>query len=202
MDSRTVTDHPVEGIEFFALHMASFGGTTVLWLYFLLGMAGAWLFYSGNLLWIETRRRKANKHQGGTPRQRLDTRLMAAATVGICLGCVCGISLTIVGGKWLNGWADDLTRCHQALYYSAFFTALAWSFWRGARRGPTALERRPTDTVHTAHHPAGMAGSGHQFLGPHIASHSRRGCGSPCRSPGLRLDGPDHGASDSTRARR
>ncbi|HHK4071170.1 PepSY-associated TM helix domain-containing protein [Pseudomonas aeruginosa] len=125
--------------SFFALHMASFGGTTVLWLYFLLGMAGAWLFYSGNLLWIETRRRKANKHQGGTPRQRLDTRLMAAATVGICLGCVCGISLTIVGGKWLNGWADDLTRCHQALYYSAFFTALAWSFWRGAARAAVQL---------------------------------------------------------------
>ncbi len=38
---------------FFALHMGSFGGEPVRWTYFLLTLAGAFLFYSGNLLWVE-----------------------------------------------------------------------------------------------------------------------------------------------------
>lgn len=117
--------------SFFALHMAAFGSTAVLWMYFLLGMAGAWLFYSGNLLWIETRRRKASRQAPGLPEQRLDTRLMAAATVGVCLGCVCGVSLTIVGGKWLHNMVMDLRVWHQIVYYVPFFACIAWAFWRG-----------------------------------------------------------------------
>lgn len=117
--------------SFFALHMASFGGTPVQWMYFLLGLAGAWLFYSGNLLWIETRRKQASKRHPEAPAQRLDTRLMASATVGICLGCVCGISLTIVSGKWLHGHVHNLAAWHQALYYGTFFGCIAWAFLRG-----------------------------------------------------------------------
>lgn len=117
--------------SFFALHMAAFGGTAVQWMYFLLGLAGAWLFYSGNLLWIETRRKSASRRHPGQPVQRRDTRLMASATVGICLGCVCGISLSIVGGKWLHGHVADLDAWHQLLYYGAFFASIAWAFWRG-----------------------------------------------------------------------
>lgn len=125
--------------SFFALHMASFGGTPVQWMYFLLGLAGAWLFYSGNLLWIETRRRQASKRNPEQPTQRLDTRLMAAASIGICLGCVCGISLTIVGGKWLHGHVDHLAAWHQVLYYAAFFGCIAWAFARGAARASVHL---------------------------------------------------------------
>lgn len=117
--------------SFFALHMASFGGAAVQWLYFLLGLAGAWLFYSGNLLWIETRRKRANRQTGEIPVQRLDTRLMASATVGVCLGCVCGISLMMVASKWLSGYVGDLNAWLRALYYVAFFASLAWAFLRG-----------------------------------------------------------------------
>ncbi|MBC9903038.1 PepSY-associated TM helix domain-containing protein [Achromobacter xylosoxidans] len=117
--------------SFFALHMASFGGAAVQWLYFLLGLAGAWLFYSGNLLWIETRRKRANRQTGEIPVQRLDTRLMASATVGVCLGCVCGISLMMVASKWLSGYVGDLNAWLRALYYVAFFVSLAWAFLRG-----------------------------------------------------------------------
>lgn len=125
--------------SFFALHMAAFGGALVQWLYFLLGLAGAWLFYSGNLLWIETRRKATPRGGGTAPAQRLDTRLMAAATVGVCLGCVCGISLTIVGGKWLSGRVADLHALHLTLYYGAFFACIGWAFWRGAARASAAL---------------------------------------------------------------
>ena len=125
--------------SFFALHMASFGGTPVQWMYFLLGLAGAWLFYSGNLLWIESRRRRAPRQGNEVPVQRLDTRLMAAATAGVCLGCMCGISLTIVGGKWLHGHVINLNAWHQILYYAAFFASIAWAFLRGGARASVHL---------------------------------------------------------------
>ncbi|NML26209.1 PepSY domain-containing protein [Zoogloea sp. G-4-1-14] len=124
--------------SFFALHMAAFGGTLVQWMYFLLGLAGAWLFYSGNLLWIETRRRKAPRQGGELPAQRRDARLLAAGTVGVCLGCVGGISLTLVGGKWLHDHVEDLNAWHWGLYYAAFFASIAWAFRRGA--GKAAVE--------------------------------------------------------------
>ena len=118
--------------SFFALHMAAFGGATVKWLYFLLGLAGAWLFYSGNLLWVESRRKRASRQSSELPVQRRDTRLMAAASVGVCVGCICGISLSIVAGKWLYGHVSDLNAWHKGLYYIAFFAAIAWAFVRGA----------------------------------------------------------------------
>lgn len=125
--------------SFFALHMASFGGAATQWIYFLLGMAGAWLFYSGNLLWVESRRKAARKEQASPPVQRRDTRIMASATVGVCLGCICGISLTIVGGKWLYGHVANLNAWHTALYYAAFLGAIAFSFWRGPARAAVVL---------------------------------------------------------------
>jgi uncharacterized iron-regulated membrane protein len=130
--------------SFFALHFGTFGGTPVQWMYFLLGLAGAWLFYSGNLLWVETRRIKAARDDDGShypPAQRRDARWMAAATVGICLGAVCGISLTIVAAKWLHGRVDDLNAWHQVLYYAVFFGALAWAFGIGAARAAIHLLR-------------------------------------------------------------
>src|SRR3546814_19255437 len=39
--------------SFFALHFGNYGSAPVRWSYFFLGLAGAFLFYSGNLLWIE-----------------------------------------------------------------------------------------------------------------------------------------------------
>jgi len=125
--------------SFFALHMASFGDVAVKWMYFLLGLAGAWLFYSGNLLWVESRRRRAQPRAGGAPSQRLDCRLMASATVGVCLGCLCGVSLMTVAQKWLHGHGLDLAYWTRALYYAAFFLALAWSFRAGAARASVHL---------------------------------------------------------------
>jgi len=125
--------------SFFALHMAAFGGTAVQWMYFLLGLAGAWLFYSGNLLWVESRRKMKPRQAETLPGQRLDTRLMASATVGVCLGCICGVSLTIVGGKWLHGLVSDMNAWHPILYYAAFFSAITWAFVRGAAQAAIHL---------------------------------------------------------------
>ncbi len=116
---------------FFALHFATFGGDIVRVCYFLLGLAGAFLFYSGNLLWIESRRRTERKN-GGPVSQKKSTRLMAAATIGVCMGAVCAISITIVVGKWLNGHVADIDAWHNGVYYSVFLTSVVWSFIRGA----------------------------------------------------------------------
>lgn len=128
--------------SFFALHMASFGGAVVQWMYFFLGLAGAWLFYGGNLLWVESRRkaqRKALPAGAAMPAQRRDTVLMAAATVGVCLGCVAGVSLTLAAGKWLQGASDNLLAWHQGIYYAVFFGSIGWAFWRGAARAAVHL---------------------------------------------------------------
>lgn len=125
--------------SFFALHMAAFGGSIVHWLYFLLGLAGAWLFYSGNLLWVESRRRKARKDDDVAPVQRRDTRLMASATVGVCLGSICGISLMLVAAKLLSPFIENINDWFKPLYYTTFFASIAWAFWRGGARASVRL---------------------------------------------------------------
>ncbi|UCZ57321.1 PepSY domain-containing protein [Desulfurispirillum indicum] len=125
--------------SFFTLHFGTYGGTPVRWIYFLLGLAGAWLFYSGNLLWIEARRRRTPRTQSAVPRQSRSLLIMAALTVGVSLGCVAGISATIVAGKWLHGHVTDMGLWHQIVYYTCFFAAIGWAFLRGPARASTEL---------------------------------------------------------------
>ncbi|CAO3437796.1 PepSY-associated TM helix domain-containing protein [Azospirillum doebereinerae] len=123
---------------FFSLHFGSFGGGTVRWGYFFLGLAGAFLFYSGNLLWIESRRKTERRH-GGPVAQSRATALMAAGTVGVSLGCIAGLSLTIAAGKWLHGVVEDLNGWHDGVYHAVFLGACAWAFGRGAARAGVEL---------------------------------------------------------------
>jgi len=123
---------------FYGLHSGQYEGATITWAYFFLGFSGAWLFYSGNLLWIETRRKKARKG-GELPEQRRDTYWLGAGTVGVCLGCVAGLSLTIVAAKWLYGRVDDLNHWHEYIYYAVFFGSVVWAFAWGAARSAVHL---------------------------------------------------------------
>ena len=117
--------------SFFALHFGTFGGETVRWGYFLLGLAGAFLFYSGNLLWIESRRRP-RRGRAEAPAQSRSTRVMAALTVGICLGCVAGLSAAIVANRWLQGVFIDVNDWTRGVYYLVFTIAVAIALRRGA----------------------------------------------------------------------
>ncbi|WP_329740999.1 PepSY-associated TM helix domain-containing protein [Dyella sp. A6] len=151
----------------YALHFGDYGNALVQWLYLLLGLGGAFLFYSGNLLWIETRRRRQQAEQ------RRSSRLMARATVGVCIGVCVAISSAAVAAQWLprlglsvdNGerwacfvswalcllWACLRTPAQAArelLWLAAVVTAMvplahgmatgAW-FWRSAAAGQTAI---------------------------------------------------------------
>jgi hypothetical protein len=53
--------------SFFALHFGNFGGAPVRWAYFFLGLAGAFLFYSGNLFCADSRHKR-----GCRPLRRLE----------------------------------------------------------------------------------------------------------------------------------
>lgn len=123
---------------FFALHFASFGGYWVDWGYFLLGLAGAALFYTGNLLWIETRRRRA-RQAGQQPEQTRTSRILGALSVGVCLGCVTGISLSLASAKWLHGWGLPSQNWHITAYYLVFLACVGWALWRGAARAAVDL---------------------------------------------------------------
>jgi uncharacterized iron-regulated membrane protein len=120
-------------VPMFSLHFGSYGGSLMRWVYFAFGVSGAFLFYSGNLLWVEKRR----KNQA--TQQRRSTRLMAAATVGVCLGSVAGVCFAIVAGKWLFAAAENINSAYLAVYYAVFLAALAWAFWRGAARAGAEL---------------------------------------------------------------
>lgn len=123
--------------SFFALHFGSFGGDVTAWLYFLLGLGGAFVFYSGNLLWIESRR-KLQRRDPGPPPQNRSAHVMGALSVGVCLGCVIGISLTIVVAKWLHG-VSGLAGWHMAIYYAVFSASIVWALLRGAARSASEL---------------------------------------------------------------
>lgn len=122
---------------FFMLHFGSFGGNTVRWMYLLMGLAGAMLFYTGNLLWIESRRKKDRGN--GPVVQTRSARALGHLTVGVSLGCVAGISATLAATKWLPARVDDLAAWHQGIYYAVFVAAVAWAFARGAGRGAVEL---------------------------------------------------------------
>jgi uncharacterized iron-regulated membrane protein len=122
----------------YALHFGSYGGAPVQWGYFFLGLAGAFLFYSGNLLWIESRR-KSQRTPEQSVTQKRSTGFMASLTVGVALGCINGISLSLAAGKWLNGHVADMHAWHASIYYTVFLGSIAWAFVRGAPRAAVDL---------------------------------------------------------------
>ena len=104
-----------------ALHFVSFGGFLAKWVYFFLGLAGAFLFFSGNLLWIETRRKRRQFEQPATG------RFLARLTMGVCLGCIAGVSAAFLASRGLAELPDraDLT---EMAYYAVFFASILWVF--------------------------------------------------------------------------
>lgn len=121
--------------SFFALHFGNFGGAPVRWTYFLLGLAGAMLFYTGNLLWVESRRQRERK--AGLPEQTRATRILGALTTGVPLGCVAGISTTIAAAKPF-GYEMSMGQ-HSAIYYSVFAAFMVLALLRGPARSGVEL---------------------------------------------------------------
>lgn len=78
------------------LHFANFGGYTVRWIYFLLGLTGAVMIASGSILFMVKRRQRAlNEFAGATPYvYRAVDILNVSAISGLLIACV--------GYFWIN----------------------------------------------------------------------------------------------------
>lgn len=125
----------------FSLHFGSFGGDTVRILYVLLGLSGALLFYTGNLLWIETRTKRARRPQDAPAMEERPrhVRVVSALTLGVCLGCAAALPATLALAHWLAPMVGDLDALHQGVYYALFSACIAWALWRGTARAAPGL---------------------------------------------------------------
>jgi uncharacterized iron-regulated membrane protein len=112
----------------YALHFGEYGNAWVRWLYFLMGLGGAFLFYSGNLLWLESRRKRHQAQQG---RAQVN---MARATVGVCIGLCVAVSVAFVATQWLEtvgpqrGWSID-----AGVRWACFAAWIACALWAALR---------------------------------------------------------------------
>jgi len=131
-DGRVLATHvgaqqSINGISnsaMYALHFGSYGGRTVRWLYFALGLAGAFLFYSGNLLWIESRRKRRHVDQP------LRTRIMARATIGVCVGTCMGISGAFAATLLAARLGIDTATTQPIACYGLFLGSCIYAFAR------------------------------------------------------------------------
>ena len=110
----------------YALHFGEFGNGVVVWLYFLLGLGGAFLFYSGNLLWIESRRKRRQPQQ---PRSGVN---MARATVGVCIGLCVAISVAFASALVLERVAPSAV--DHGIRWACFGSWAACALWAALRR--------------------------------------------------------------------
>lgn len=110
-----------------ALHYGAYGDLGVRIVYLLAGLAGAFVFYSGNLLWIESRRKLRQAEQ---PRVH---RLLAQATVGVCIGCCVGISAMFISALL---WPE---RAVSITFYAVFAACIAWALVRPPVRAAIEL---------------------------------------------------------------
>ncbi|MFT8736322.1 MAG: PepSY-associated TM helix domain-containing protein [Zymomonas mobilis] len=118
---------------FFALHFGNFGGLLVRWGYVLLGLGGAFLFYTGNQLWINSRKRREIKTGKILP----STRFLECLTAGCTNGCIAGISAVVCAAFLLphGGSYKDVA----AIYYSVFAFFVGLSFCLNAQHRNSIL---------------------------------------------------------------
>lgn len=110
----------------FSLHFGTYGGDWGRWAYFIMGLFGAFLFYSGNLLWIDKRMKKdANK---------TSTHLMAKLTIGVCLGSMLAVVTVLLLAKWANLLIGNINHHYMLCYYLIFFISLAYCFKQGVNK--------------------------------------------------------------------
>jgi uncharacterized iron-regulated membrane protein len=125
-------------VSFFSLHFGSYGGEPVRLLYAVLGVMGTLLFYTGNVLWIETRSKRLRGAATALVQPR-HVRWVAALNLGVCMGCVAGLSAALVAARWLSGTAVAPDTVLHGTYYAVFAACLVYAFVRGARVGAAGL---------------------------------------------------------------
>ena len=121
----------------FSLHFGNYGGDITRWLYVILGIGGAFLFYSGNILWIESRVKRQKSPDLPPPQQRRDVMFIANLTVGACIGCVLAVFSSMLIGRWAyvaSPALQSLNDLFMNTYYVVFVLSLIYVFVVGAAK--------------------------------------------------------------------
>lgn len=132
--SATAMDQVVRSM--FSLHFGNYGGDLTRWIYLVLGLGGAFLFYTGNLLWIESRIKRQKDPNLPAPKQRKDVMFIANLTIGACLGSILAVMLSMLVGRWIHVWVSvtSLNQVFLYSYYVIFLLSLAYTFMVGAAK--------------------------------------------------------------------
>jgi len=118
VQSKHVTDNPVQGTYHILkqLHYGSFGGITLQFIYFFLGLGCCYLILSGNLIWLE--KRALNRKQS----QR-SLALVSAMTLCLSIGTLISVALCFVATRFVP---DTFARTEFLPYL--FSAGLIFSF--------------------------------------------------------------------------
>lgn len=122
---------------FFALHFGSFGGLPVRWGYLVLGLAGAFVFYTGNQLWIRARRRREGRGPDVVLADTRATAFLARLTTGCTLGCMAGIAVILLASGVMPGTVSFGQV--EMLFYAVLLLCLMVAFGLPARIGGAVL---------------------------------------------------------------
>lgn len=116
-----------------SLHFGDYAGLMLRWVYFVLALAAALLFYTGNLLWVEARRKHQQIEQPGR------ALLLARLTVGVCLGCMAGVValfplVRLLGQQSASAWLEPL-------YFGLLLSCMLWALAQPLARAAQGLCR-------------------------------------------------------------
>nr|WP_294914407.1 PepSY-associated TM helix domain-containing protein [uncultured Neokomagataea sp.] len=118
-------------------HFGRFGG----WLghvgMALMSAVGSFLFYSGNALWLASRRRK--DRAAGYAADRFGTRLLSVLSAGVIFGCMAGVSAVLVA-MLVMPHAEYYAVCER-VFYVVFFACLLVASCLGGERATPWLMR-------------------------------------------------------------
>lgn len=94
--AESVTDNPVQASYHILkqLHYGHFGGITLQFVYFVLGLGCCYLILSGNLIWLEKQAAKRNYKQG-------NLNFVRAMTLCLSAGCLIAVALCFIGARFL-----------------------------------------------------------------------------------------------------
>lgn len=105
----------------YALHFGDYGGLLVQGLYFVLGMLGALLFVSGNILWCERRCDKVGPSRASA--------LLLRLTLGVCFGVMVGLAMSLLMAALLlhTPLAAGVAWAERGVFWLTLLALVLWS---------------------------------------------------------------------------
>ncbi|MCF7220693.1 PepSY-associated TM helix domain-containing protein [Marilutibacter chinensis] len=110
------------------MHMAQFGGTSLRWLYFLMGIAGCVMIASGMQVWVSKRARRVAE-AGALSGYGLVQGLNVGVVAGMPLACVS----MLLANRLLPAGLADRAEAEVAVFCITWILAAAWGAWRDRR---------------------------------------------------------------------